>query len=496
MKQLITFQYTKQSTVWALILVFLLQTAFVTALLKPQTAEAIFSIGGGVGRATESTQRQNRRRLDRILSENQDIQRQTEQTMQDVTRQLEITQVDNPAQWAANQQMASDVANDMIEFVTAGFGGDPAFVQNIGNFQRSISDLVGSQFIRNLDDTVNTPFSRDLQRSLIGLHQRTMRNESVGFTAGNIPGDHQAFLDGDFSQGGWARFMATTQNPQNTPQGAFFESARQYQNRVTSAVDAEMTKLDWGQGFRSMQECQNVGGQRTCNITTPGTTIAGQLDRALGLGLDSAIGAGELGQEFDNGLEDSFVRLGEQSLTGAGGLLGINNIAAFNFDALLDRFALDPIQFGLDLLRLLFGDDDDITDDEGRIDPEVIQEVVNIVDGIIDVQEEYIDLAIEILDELEQLSDAEVEEWQQEIFGMDAEAMIDEIVNNLQSLEALESRIANITQEAAERQGVTEADILREILQDMSALQSELPGQTDVELLEEDLDRLRQELSE
>lgn len=230
-------------------------------------------------------------------------------------QELELLMTDNPLQWFVNQELSRVVTERIVEHAQIGFGGDPAFLSSFAGLQTEVIDFVGIEFINNLETRLNTPFTEDLQIALSDVHQRQMQGSALGFDAGD-PDEHMEFLAGDFTVGGWERFYDTINNPGgNTPFGAFATAQQLRQMEIQAALDREETKLDWGQGFHTMEECFSYDdGTTVCGTETPGTIITKQLDRALGLGLDSAVQADAYGLEFDAQLRDSFVRLGERSL--------------------------------------------------------------------------------------------------------------------------------------------------------------------------------------
>lgn len=298
------------------------------------------SLGGLFGsrprRALERTQRDNRSLLREIRTSNQEIL--------EIEERMEIWwqewRADSLAQWYENQILAARITNEMIGFVNEGFGGDPAFVQSLGLYERAVTDYAGEEFIQNLELTLDTPWTddRSLQSALAELHLRTMSDQAQEFTAGDRVA-HEQFLQGDFSQGGWDRFYETISNPAaNTPFGAWGVAQERYRAAIETAQEREMRRLDWGQGFRSMEVCQDVGGRTVCQVTTPGQAITGQLDQALGIGLESIIQSDMAGQSFelpalifDGTLEHNLGRLGERALSHHedGGLLEITETNVF-----------------------------------------------------------------------------------------------------------------------------------------------------------------------
>ncbi len=476
---------TKLKLITTKVVSFCLLAAFIVPANTPFTTNVAHA---GAGFALETTQQQNFNRLTNILQQNTAINRQTDDIMVRTQDRQQQVRVDDPAQWLANQQMVSDSANNILEFIGSGFGGNPAFVQNLPLLQQTLADQLGMGFISRLGETLDTPFTGDLQRALLGIHQRNMRGEEVGYNAQSVIGDLDGFLGGDFAAGGgWAGILAMSQNPQNTPLGAFFTARERMDQSIQQGLANEETILNWDQGMRSMQECTEVDGRQQCFRTTPGSAIGAQMNKALGVGLDSAIGANAFGMEFDADLEQGFVRLAEQALTGSAGILGLDMLAGFNLESLLAAMGIDPNNIFADFIDLLFGDDENFTDDQGRVEASVIAEVRESVGDVLAVQEAIVSEVVDLAATLAELPADEANAIVTEIFGDDL-SILDDIQQGLIELEALDNRLSNISSEA-NSSSLTESDILREVIRDLSVLQRQLPGQIE-------LDRLRQSIAD
>jgi hypothetical protein len=86
-----------------------------------------------------------------------------------------------------------------------------------------------------------------------------------------------------------------TQNPaENTAIGARLTIESELIQLISKREGDEKRVLDFGQGFLSIRECDNETTPPTCNISTPGTVIANQLNKALGVGQDVLVEADEI----------------------------------------------------------------------------------------------------------------------------------------------------------------------------------------------------------
>lgn len=66
------------------------------------------------------------------------------------------------------------------------------------------------------------------------------------------------FIDGDFSQGGWWGFVAYSTEPQNNPIGAYLMADLDLQSKIAEKKASVNADLNRGQGFLSWQKCTDV----------------------------------------------------------------------------------------------------------------------------------------------------------------------------------------------------------------------------------------------
>src|SRR5690606_23796963 len=81
------------------------------------------------------------------------------------------------------------------------------------------------------------------------------------FTLNQVSQDPNAFIQGDFSQGGWDAWIELWRNPQNNPLGAFHAAEQELGKRISSAEGERRTELEWGRGFLSWRgDCEAAPG--------------------------------------------------------------------------------------------------------------------------------------------------------------------------------------------------------------------------------------------
>ncbi len=142
---------------------------------------------------------------------------------------------------------------------------------------------------------------------------------SGSVNAGGGAASIDGFLGGDFSQGGWPAFMALTTEPQNNIYGAYFKAKSDLERQIQNRQNNIRLDLQMGRGFLSWKKCKkteihdttgnfepNTGQDyfsgadysvkqisengknyiQDCSTETPGSVIAGSIDKALGIPQD------------------------------------------------------------------------------------------------------------------------------------------------------------------------------------------------------------------
>jgi|GEM_PF-3808400 len=118
-----------------------------------------------------------------------------------------------------------------------------------------------------------------------------------------------AFLNGDFSRGGWSTWNTVTQNPGNNPLGAAVSSRTSVITAQSRQTETERTKIQSGQGFRGQEECipetvitdEDTLATIDCEkvILTPGSQVAATLKEVTGSQFRQAELIDEVGEALD-----------------------------------------------------------------------------------------------------------------------------------------------------------------------------------------------------
>lgn len=233
------------------------------------------------------------------------------------------------------KMILKSMTQSILTWINSGFQGKPAFVTDLKQFMVDRADQVVGDFIYN-DPALNflcSPFQLDVKIALATSYQES-QHEGFGSeaqcTLSGVSDNVEGFLSGSFSEGGWASWFEATQNPVNTPTGAYLAAEGEMYARIVDDEGNTINELEWGKGFLSFKVCSEAqkasGNVQNCDITTPGVVIADGINKALGAGQDALIEA----DEIDEIIGAFFAQLAKQAITGVYGLLGLGGGSSFS----------------------------------------------------------------------------------------------------------------------------------------------------------------------
>ena len=192
--------------------------------------------------------------------------------------------------FAAMKSIINEITSNILDWINTGFDGKPAFVVNETEFISRVStQIFGDVYSEALTKYGSAPFVGVLAQSLVTEYTESYSDKKYTL-AEDIGGADEvdAFLDGDFSKGGWSGWYSLTQKPENNIFGARQQTKQAYQERAAAAQDLITNDLTRNSGFFSQRD---ISG----NIVTPGSVIESQLENVLGSGVRQL----ELADEFN-----------------------------------------------------------------------------------------------------------------------------------------------------------------------------------------------------
>lgn len=306
-------------------------------------------------------------------------------TAANVAQQIN-TYVLQPLAFVLSGNLMKLITASVLDFVIGKTNktGAPQFVQDLqGNLQR-VGDIQANAFFVQFGKNSNSPFSSAISSS---LRTNYLQNtSSAGFFAANrntlsmYSPNQDAFLKGDWSQGGIGAWFALTTQSQNNPYTFYQASQSHLSSVVGSSVSARLSELNWGQGFLSWcgptaqteqtdpgyieptqtdpgyiasEQTASVNPGDSCTnsdgtpgiIKTPGSTIKATLDKVLGGTQDKLVQMGSLTKEINGILGNvatvmGTVQFASHLLGGSdsGGLAGVGQTSAANPTSRLQQY--------------------------------------------------------------------------------------------------------------------------------------------------------------
>jgi len=288
--------------------------------------------------------------------------------------------------WQALEVARQSIIKSTINWINSGFQGSPAFVTDLKSNLRGVEDAVARRFFQELADQqiAQTPFQDKILNAVrLGYYLSTSPESyyvRYPYTLHEVSPDDRAFLEGDFSQGGWNAWFATVMNPQNNPYGAQMAAEQVLSDTIGTEVQLHTRELEWNKGFLSWRgECTSFGENQfdrdeittsipsatrnpdgTLNVTTntqtqavatlseeenclgyevrtPGSVIHEQLNKTLGSNVDKLVTADELNEIISalmNQLVGHVLGAGD-----GGGLRGVSRPSTGGGASYIDRAA-------------------------------------------------------------------------------------------------------------------------------------------------------------
>lgn len=181
---------------------------------------------------------------------------------------------------AVAKNMLQQISTKTLKWINTGFNGNPLYVRDIDSYLKTIRDDKFQKFLQDIPNS-NPVFGNAL-RSVI-------QTQVTGFDDGQLNKNmntpearsYQAFLD-DFTQGGWDKWLQTTQIDSNNPIGALFQATDQISGQINNAQQNIKDQIQRNSGFLDMQKCveyekpsatssvnQNGGYSALCATITP-----------------------------------------------------------------------------------------------------------------------------------------------------------------------------------------------------------------------------------
>ncbi len=280
------------------------------------------------------------------------------------------TQVLNGLAWAVEKTAIQSITKSLVNWINSGYQGSPAFVTNLDQNLQDLGDGVANNFFdalqSNTGANVRSPFQDQVTQRLRSTYYGSTAKSApnAGYNLNKYSNNPRAFLNGDFSQGGFDAWFAVVTNDQNNPIDAFHSQQNALANSVANVRTNQLHELDWGRGFISWRgDCiapkatsaqtnaDILSGQASptalssannCSsyeIKTPGSVV----ENALGITVTSPLRQLELANSINEVVGAVASQLVNQVLGGTG-LSGLGSPSAGGGTSFLAQ-ATDPAQY-------------------------------------------------------------------------------------------------------------------------------------------------------
>jgi len=222
------------------------------------------------------------------------------------------------------KEALQSLTDSVVDWAGSGFEGSPAFVTNIRSYMLSLGDQVSDDFTSQLstNGSIDSPFRDSIVSALRSEYYRGTGSDAYfntnQYTLDQYSDNPEAFLGGDFNQGGIQAWMQAVLNDQNNPLGAYTSAQSELSRRILLAQGERSDELNRGDGFLSFCEEQAVPGESpsdagegegdttldssssvaspNCQTKTLGSTINDALSKVLGSSVDQYTQADELNE--------------------------------------------------------------------------------------------------------------------------------------------------------------------------------------------------------
>jgi hypothetical protein len=176
--------------------------------------------------------------------------------------------------------MLKYIQQSTLNWMDTAFNGNPAFVQNLSQFLLGIQNQQAISFFKQLQQlNPGSPIQ-------LAVYQGTVQNYTQNYgdrsryTLNQYSQNPTAFINGDWSQGGFTAFSHAFDQGNYLPQ-AIYLASEEVNNQTSYATNIETTNYLANQGTLSVKQCS--GNDTTslstdCKVVVPGRIINSNYD--------------------------------------------------------------------------------------------------------------------------------------------------------------------------------------------------------------------------
>ncbi|MGM0482663.1 MAG: hypothetical protein ACQEP6_02255 [Patescibacteria group bacterium] len=172
----------------------------------------------------------------------------------------------------------STIVDEILSWANSGFEGEPAFIENPGNFFSSMGGEVLDQIISENFEYLCSDFRPHIEAAITYKYKEARDREAeysctLDDAVANLQTHYDDFVSGNFYRGGWEGLFALSQNSQNNPYGAYLKADMDMEEEVIRNAELARQELEWGSGLFSIRD----GGV----ISMPGDILKDQINETL-----------------------------------------------------------------------------------------------------------------------------------------------------------------------------------------------------------------------
>ena len=194
----------------------------------------------------------------------------------------------DPLAWKLAQLAIRSLQKSLVNWINSGFQGSPGFVTDLKQNLRGVGDAVVDHFFEELatKDITKSPFQDKILNVVrLGYYVSTSPEsfyDANPYTLNQVSSDDRAFLEGDFSQGGFNAWLSAFMNPQNNPYGAHELANKALSDVVSDATNQRLQEFSWNRGFLSWRgDCVDPA-QTTSNVVSGGKNVGSGIGNIAG----------------------------------------------------------------------------------------------------------------------------------------------------------------------------------------------------------------------
>lgn len=227
----------------------------------------------------------------------------------------------DPLGQTAAKVAVQSIMRSTINWANNGFNGSPAYITNLENDMRRFADYEADRFLDAYigSGNIDSPFRDRVANTLREEFRRSTANnafiQSSRYTLRTYAPNDEAFVRGDFSQGGLRAWVEAWRNDQNNIFGAIRSARDALNGQVRVSVSNRQTELNWSRGILSWcaePEASAAateegptsltppppGGSSDCQVQTLGSFTHQRINDVLGADIASLVAADELDEMY------------------------------------------------------------------------------------------------------------------------------------------------------------------------------------------------------